>query len=179
MGIALIPPHLTARTIRVDIGNHGAPRIVLFISHTAPDGSSCGSIAQHGLGSAELLTRPYLQTVARGVELAQVQRIAVSVLTAVEPLSVVVDGHAAIDHLVHAVIVDIAYRQRMEALGGILTVGLAVLALAALGGVEIPASRQFAVGIVPGFQHAALIDPTADKHRGCRATEVGHGHAQA
>ena len=121
----------------------------------------------------------HLQTLAVGQELAHVVGIAMSQLGSPESLTVVIDSHRAVHHLVKAIAVQVGGVERVVALSGVGTIGVAVLALAALPGVEAPPLRQLSVAVVPCLQDRTCIDAAPYYHRGqARLVETAHAHAE-
>ena len=112
-----------------------------------------------------LEARPYLQAVGGGVELAQVQGVAMAQADAVEPRAVVVDGARPVDHLVEAVAVDIAHAQAVVSLPR-------VVALAADRRVEAPPPPKLSARIVPRLEHRLAVDSARDEHREALAVEA-------
>ena len=101
-----------------------------------------------------------------------------TIFTGVEALAIVVDRHGAIDHLVETVAIDVADRERMEALSTVAVVALAVLATSAVLRVKVPAAGELTVTIVPSLKHGLCIDATPQDNRWQHAVEASHGHAQ-
>ena len=100
-------------------------------------------------------------------------------LTGVEAHAIVVDRHTAQYNLIFSIAIDIAHRERVEALCGIFAIGLAVAASLIIIGIKVPAFGKLTVTEVPCLDDRFGIDASAEDDRGQHTIDIGHGHTQA
>jgi hypothetical protein len=127
---------------------------VLAVARVAPEGLAGGGLvhldAVLAIALRALVDHEDLQAFARGVELADVQRVAMTEAGAVEQLAAAGDGGGAVHDVLLPVAVDIGDREPVRALAeGRLAAGFRA--------VEHPALAELAAAPVPGGDHRPRV----------------------
>ena len=96
----------------------------------------------------------HLKTFTVGQEVTHMVGITMTETCRPQSVTVIIHRHRAVHHLIATVAIKVGHVERVVALTGIGTVGLAVLVgLDIVIGIELPHTGQFTIGIAPALKH--------------------------
>ena len=167
--IRFLGPHLVSAPVGRKVSHEAAAYVVARLLE-APDDLACLGVAQLGVIFIVrvflLVYHEHLQAGMLGVEIAQVQGVAVASACAVEQRAVVVYGSGAIDDLVKSVAVTVADGERV----GTLAIEALLLGLALVQ----PFFGQLCAVKVDCPYVCVCVVAAAEDYRGIHAVEICH-----
>src|SRR5262249_16863547 len=144
-------PHLVAAMSGVDVHGHAPADVRRGLSPEKAAGPGVAELRAVWVPRTFVDVEDFEARVI-GVDVREVERIAVPQARGVKPLAVIVDGAGAVDDLVPAVAVDVAHAQVVVPLAAI-----GAMARRPIVAIEGPDPSELPVAPVPGDEHRAGV----------------------